>query len=361
MKEEVILSAHGGDIYTEGMLKGRELIDYSSNINPLGIPGCFKEKISEALEASMRYPDYRYRRLKDAIRKYHDCYDKVNIGEEMILLGNGASEVLDLAISSLKSILIVVPSFIEYEELSNKWGLNVKFSQLDSNMNYDYKNILDKLKDTEGLILGNPNNPSGNLINHEEFSAILDYSESNNKRVIVDEAFAEFAPEGSSLLSLANKYKCLFIVRAITKFFGMPGIRFGYGISSNEECIRTMKKKQNPWNVNCFGEHAAIYSFSDKEYVEKSKSWIKEEIPFFLNELRKLSFIEKVYDTNTNFVLIKLKDINGQELYKECLSRGFVIRRAHNFRELDDKFIRFAIKDRTNNEKFLNILSNIEV
>lgn len=361
MKEGVILSAHGGDIYTEGMLKGRELIDYSSNINPFGIPDCFKENISEALEASTRYPDYKYRRLKDAIRKYHDCYDRVNIDEEMILLGNGASEVLDLAISSLKSILIVVPSFIEYEEFSNKWGLNIEFSQLDANMNYDYKNILDKLKDTEGLILGNPNNPSGNLINHEEFSAILDYSESNNKRIIVDEAFVEFAPEGSSLLSLVNKYKCLFIVRAITKFFGMPGIRFGYGISSNEECIRTMKKKQNPWNVNCFGEYAAIHSFKDKHYIEKSKAWIRKEIFYFLEELSRSSLVDKVYTTNTNFVLVKLKDINGQQLYNECLKKGFVIRRAHNFRGLDNHFVRFAIKDRINNEKFLHVLKNLRI
>ncbi|GIM28182.1 aminotransferase [Clostridium polyendosporum] len=360
MKEEVILSSHGGDIYTEGMLKGRELIDYSSNINPFGIPDCFKEKISEALEASMRYPDYKYRRLKDAIREYHNCYDRMNIDEEMILLGNGASEVLDLAISSLKSILIVVPSFIEYEELSSKWGLNIEFSQLDENMNYDYKNILDKLRDTEGLILGNPNNPSGNLIDYEKFKVILDYCESHNKRIIADEAFVEFAPKDSSLLALVNNYKCLFIVRAITKFFGTPGIRFGYGISSNEEWIRNMKKKQNPWNVNCFGEHAAIYSFKDKHYIEKSRVWIREEIPYFLDGLRKLSFIDRVYDTNTNFVLIKLKDMNGQQLYDKCLKKGFVIRRAHNFRGLDDCFVRFAIKNRINNERFLNILKNVK-
>lgn len=358
MNKKEKLSPHGGDIYTNGLLKGRDLIDYSSNINPLGIPSAFKNKIQEAFEATTRYPDYRYRELRKSIIEYHNEYDGVNIEEDMILLGNGASEILDLGISSIKNILIVVPSFIEYEDISKKWGANIEFSVLDEYMEYDYDDIISKLEHCHGMILGNPNNPSGNKINKECFKNILDYCEGNNKKIIIDEAFVEFTSEGSSLLTLINEYKCLLIVRAITKFFGMPGVRFGYGITSNEQWINSMKDKQNPWNVNTFGEYAAIYSFKDKDYIEESKKWIRDEIPYVLQKLKELSFVDRVYNTNTNFVLIKLKGISGQELYAKCLDGNYVIRRANNFRNLDDQYVRFAIKDREKNQHFIKFLKD---
>lgn len=223
MDKKEKLSPHGGDVYTEGVLKGKELIDYSSNINPLGIPTTFKNKIQEALEATTRYPDYRYRALRKSIIDYHKQYDGINIDEDMILLGNGASEILDLGISSIKDILIVVPSFIEYEDISKKWGSNIEFSLLNENMEYDYEDIINKLQLCNGMILGNPNNPSGNKISKGYFKNILDYCEEHNKKIIIDEAFVEFTSEGSSLITLISEYKCLLIVRAITKFFGMQG------------------------------------------------------------------------------------------------------------------------------------------
>lgn len=358
MNKKENFSPHGGDIYTNGLLKGRELIDYSSNINPFGIPGTFKNKLQEALEATTRYPDYKYRTLRKSIIEYHNQYDGVNLQEDIILLGNGASEILDLGISSIKNILIVVPSFIEYEDISKKCGANIEFSVLNQDMEYDYDDILSKLQRCEGMILGNPNNPSGNKINKEFFKNILAYCEVYNKKIIIDEAFVEFTSEGSSLLTWINEYKCLLIVRAITKFFGMPGVRFGYGITSNEQWINSMKSKQNPWNVNTFAEYAAIYSFKDKNYIEESKNWIREEIPYVLQKLKGLPFVDRVYNTNTNFVLVKLKGISGQELYNKCLDGNYVIRRANNFRTLEDNYVRFAIKDREKNQHFIRFLND---
>ena len=352
---------HGGDVYTEGILKGKELIDFSSNINPLGVPGSFKDNINEALANVTRYPDVRYRELIGYLVQYVNGENNFDISHDSFLLGNGAAEVIDLAISSFKNLLLVVPSFAEYEEDALKWEANIVYSYLNKNMEYDYEDIYSKLQEVDALVIANPNNPSGNIIDKESFKKILEFCEENNKTIIIDEAFVEFTgSKEQSFVREVNSYKCLFIIRALTKFFALPGIRFGFGISKNIELINKLKKRQNPWNINCFAETAAKYVLKDKEYIKSSLKWIEEEKRFFPERLKDVSFIERVYNTNSNYVLCKLKGIMGEELYKLCMEQGILIRRARNFKGLDDTFVRFAIKDRELNTKFLEVLNTIE-
>lgn len=360
---------HGGDVYTDGLHKGRELIDYSSNINPLGVPKSFIDNISEAVIALTRYPDIQYRDVLRALKEYTHC------PEEYFVLGNGAAEIIDLVIACHKSLLIVVPSFVEYEIDAKKWECNIEYSYLKQRTNeisllkdeyvelsYDYEDILIKLQKVEGVILGNPNNPNGNIIDKVEFRKILEYCEMNNKIIIIDEAFIEFTgDEQHSFEREVKTYKCLFIIRALTKFFAMPGIRFGYGISSNDALVKKIKEKQNPWNINCFAEVAACNVFKDREYIGKSKEWIREERPSFLKSLKNLSFIDEVFLTYGNFVLCKLNGLDSEELYKLCLAQGFVIRRADNFRGLDKHYIRLAIKDRSSNKKLITMFENLKI
>ncbi|MGH4052442.1 MAG: pyridoxal phosphate-dependent aminotransferase [Clostridium sp.] len=366
---------HGGDVYTNGLLKGKKLIDYSSNINPLGVPKSFTDNVNEAVSALTRYPDIQYRDVLKSLNEYTGC------SEEYFVLGNGAAEIIDLVISCHKSLLIVVPSFVEYEIDAKRWNCRIEFSYLKQNkdenvllkheydqLSYDYEDILNKLQNVEGLILGNPNNPNGNIIDKNEFHKILKYCDSNNKVIIIDEAFIEFTGDaGHSFLNEVKDYKCLFIIRALTKFFAMPGIRFGYGISSNNDLIKRMKDKQNPWNINCFAQVAACHVLKDELYIEKSKEWIREERPRFMKLLKNISFINKVFSTFGNYVLCKLdghtfeRGLNSEELYKLCLVRGFVIREVDNFRGLNNQYIRLAIKDNERNEKLITVFKNIRL
>lgn len=362
---------HGGDVYTEGLLKGKELLDFSSNINPLGVPSSFKENINEALESMERYPDVEYRNVKKHLKNYikfsnsyfesqNGSVERSTIDEGDIVLGNGAAEIIDLAISCFKSICIVVPSFIEYEKNAIKWECSIEYSYLKKDMTFDYKDIALKMKSSEALIIGNPNNPNGNVINKDKFKAIMDYCQKNNKIIIVDEAFIEFTGKnGFSLLKDMEKYDCLFIIKALTKFYAMPGIRMGYGVSKNKELIEKIKEKQNPWNINCFAEMAVKYILKDQQYIEKSLRWIEEESYFMTSHLKKIDFIEKVYATHSNFVLCKLKNIDCHRLYELCLEEGIVIRKCHNFKGLSEEYIRLAIKDRQSNEKIIEVLNSL--
>lgn len=346
---------HGGDIYTDGILKGRELLDFSSNINPLGIPKVFKDNIGEAIKNAERYPDINYREVLSNLSKY------TGIKEDYFVLGNGAAEIVDLAVSCFKSILIVVPSFVEYELNANKWSSSIEYCHLTENMDFDYEDIEGKLDKVEALIIANPNNPNGGVIDKSKFKNILEICERQNKFIIIDEAFIEFTCDNShSFVNEIVDFKCLIIIRALTKFFAMPGIRFGYGISTNAYILEKIRAKQNPWNVNCFAELAVKYVLNDKLYIEKSKRWVIEERNKFPCEIKKIKFIDKVFATKSNFLLCKLKFINDEELYKLCLKEGVLIRKAGSFRGLDQNFIRLSIKDRTSNEKLIRIFKRIE-
>lgn len=356
---------HGGDIYSDGILKGKTLVDFSSNINPLGVPKKFIANINEAIEMLKVYPDIKYRRLKEDIRCYiNDSYGyfntnkkEIKITDDMILLGNGASEVLDLSISSLKSITVVVPSFVEYEDNAKKHSLDIKYSYLKEDFTYDYKDILEKVMESEGLIIANPNNPNGCIIDKEKFKAILDYCEKNNKIIIIDEAFIEFTLNLEfSFIDLINKYRSLVIVRAITKFYGLPGVRFGFAITKNKKIISYFNKMQNPWNINCFAEIAVKYALSDEEYIKESIAWIKNERKFMIDKLSKVKFVNKVYNTYGNYILLKLNNINCHEFYEKMKEMDIIIRKCDNYKGLDEFFVRVAIKDRKLNKKLLNAM-----
>ncbi|WP_125153204.1 pyridoxal phosphate-dependent aminotransferase [Clostridium rectalis] len=359
---------HGGDIYTDGVLKGKKLIDFSSNINPIGVPKSFKSNIVEAIEVLNRYPDAHYRNLKLYLKNYINNnynFEKKDINEiiceQDLILGNGAAEIIDLVISCFKKILIITPSFGEYEEDSIKWGLHIEYVSMTEEMEYDYHAILDKLHNVDALLIGNPNNPNGRIVDKKEFKNILEYCEKNKKSVIIDEAFIEFTGDvNNSFVTDISKYKCIFIIRALTKFYAMPGIRMGFGFSKDYELLENIKKKQNPWNINCFAEVAAKYVLTDKKYIRDSIKWIKEERCFLTNQLEKVNYIDRVYKTNSNFILCKLKGIDCHELYNKCLDNGIVIRKCNNYTGLDNSFVRFAIKDREMNKMLINILQSIK-
>jgi threonine-phosphate decarboxylase len=284
------------------------------------------------------------------------------IEENDLVLGNGAAEIIDLVISCFNSILIMTPSFGEYQEDAEKWGLNITHLPMNENMEYDYKAIKGNIDNVDALIIGNPNNPNGGIIDKDKFLPILRYCEEKGKTIIIDEAFIEFTGNiENSFVEELKDFKCIFIIRALTKFYAMPAVRLGFGISKNEEILNRIRKKQNPWNINCFAELAAKYVLKDKEYICKSIKWINEERNYLPKELSNISYIEKVYQTYSNFVLCKLRGIDCNKLYDLCLKEGIVIRKCDNYIGINKSFVRFAIKDRKRNELLIRTLKKLAI
>jgi len=363
---------HGGDIYTEGMLKGKQLLDFSSNINPLGVPQSFTDHLTEAVEKMEVYPDIQYRLSKKNICKYlnkgsHFFYPKgkkldFQFTSDDLVLGNGAGEIIDIAIASLKSICIVMPSFVEYKKSASKNGVKVVYSHLNEDMTINYDDLARKAQEVEGIIIGNPNNPNGGIIDKVKFQPILDYCQKSQKRVIIDEAFIEFTGDiGASMLELAEDYSCLCIIRALTKFYGMPGIRFGYSVSKDRDYNQLMRDRQIPWNINTFAELALECVLEDEKYIQETLKWMDQEGDYFVENLKKFKIIKKVYPTQANFVLVQLNEGKGTQLYNQLIKDGILIRTCKNYEGLGDQYVRLAIKSREDNCKLLQHLGKTTI
>lgn len=348
---------HGANVeYMANIYKKdtNEIIDFSSNINPKIINN-IEKYVVESIYKCRSYPDISYTNLRKNISKY------ISIRPEFIVPGNGATEIIYLLMKSInKRLAILNPTFSEYErsaKLNNLDIVSLNLS-LDNNFEIDMNNIIKNLDKFDSLFICNPNNPNGKV---KDLTYLLEVMVKNNKLLIVDETFMEFVEDENkySLIKYIEKYENIFILKAVTKFFGLPGLRLGYGVTSNKEIIEKIYKYKEPWTINSFADNLSNYIFEDKEYIDTSKSYYIKERDYMLRELRNINKLY-AYDTDTNFILIKLKKLKSSKLKEELFKHAnILIRDASNFVGLNDSFIRIAIKSHEENEIFIKELKKI--
>jgi len=334
----------------------KDIIDFSSNINPNVIQG-LEEYILEGLQESRSYPDINYTNLRNNISDY------IKVDSELIIPGNGATEIIYLLMKSIKRRLAILnPTFSEYgrgAKLNNLEIIDFHLKE-ENNFSIDLDEIQKNMDKFDSLFVCNPNNPNGKV---KDLNELLDLMIENDKLLIVDETFMEFVGEEEkySLINKIEQTPNLFILKAVTKFFGMPGLRLGYGVTSNKQIINNIYEYKEPWTINSFAENLSNYLFKDKEYINGSKDYYINERKFMLKELRKISRL-KVYDTDTNFVLIKLDDDEANSLKLELFEKyNILIRDASNFIGLDKSYIRVAIKSHNDNKVLIESLRKILV
>lgn len=347
------MDLHGGNIYRLAREKGiKEILDYSANINPLGISEKLKETVANSWELFERYPDPHYTELKEVLGTYN------NIDTSEIIVGNGATEVIFLYCKTIspKRALIVMPTFAEYERALNTIDCKVDYFELLEED--DYKLDIDRLKselekDYDLLIMCNPNNPTGKFIGLDSMKKVAEVTKRSNTKLMVDEAFVEFVEGGEEeSIALVNE-EHIFIIRALTKFFAIPGVRLGFAICRDRELTKKIEDNREPWTVNTLAELSAKVLLEDHEYIKRSREWIEEEKVYMYRELEKGSYI-KPYKTTTNFILVKLLgEITSSELRDKMIEEGVLVRDASNFPYLGDKFIRLAIKGRDTNKQVI--------
>ena len=352
---------HGGNIYKFQREGKNDILDYSSNINPLGVPQKFVDIAKESFDKLISYPDPYYIELRKKIAKFNSV-DMNNINN--IIVGNGATEILFLYIRALKpkKVLILAPCFAEYERALKSVSAKISYFELKESDNF-YPNIENLKKEIETnnydlLLFCNPNNPTGQFIKLQDIKKIIDICENKSTKIFVDEAFIEFIENWQEKTVSLFKNKNVFIMRAFTKFFAIPGLRLGYGIGFDEEILDKMWDEKEPWTVNTFANLAGLVMLDDKEYIEKSKNWILEEKKFMYKELSEFQYI-KAYKTECNFILLKIQNISSASLRDKMIEKNILIRDASNFKFLDYHFVRLAIKDRESNIKVLEALADI--
>ncbi|MEI6856479.1 threonine-phosphate decarboxylase CobD [Psychrilyobacter sp.] len=351
------MELHGGNIYKLKREKGIEVLDYSANINPLGLSDRLKEAVIENLSILEKYPDPDYLEMKKIIADYN------GIGIDNIVVGNGATEIMFLYAKCLKprKVLIISPTFAEYERALKSTDCDVEYFQLREDEEFilnipRLKETLDETYDL--LVVCNPNNPTGKFIKKDTLDDLAKFCLTKDTKILLDEAFIEFVEGNLSESILEYRNENVFIVRALTKFFAIPGLRLGYGITFDSELKEKIESSREPWSVNAIAELATKVLLEDSEYIEKSENWIRKEKEYMYRELCNIEGI-KPYKTESNFILVKL--INGmevEEFREKMISLGVLVRNASNFNYLDNSYFRLAIKDRENNRKVLRCVED---
>ena len=359
-----LMHQHGGDLDAIEKAYGipkDEIWDFSGNINPLGFPESVKKALSENIDIVTRYPDKRYTALRESIGQY------TGANPEHIVVGNGSTELISTFIktANARKTIIIGPAYSEYEREASICGSDFKYFPLKKEENFEInmKNILSELTEEIGmLIICNPNNPTGTAITVTQMREILSHCKNNNTFVMVDETYIEFSDniEEICTIPLVKEFDNVFVIRGISKFFAAPGIRLGYGISSNEKFLNTLLSVQDPWSVNILASFAGERLFSDKEFIEKSKKLISDERKKAFNELSTWKNI-KAYPSCSNFILLKLMTdkTNSAEIFDKLIREKMLIRDAESFTFLDNSYLRFCILNPEQNEKLLCELKKI--
>ncbi len=340
------LNPHGGDIY-EKEIK----LDFSANLNPLGMPKSAREAAKAAVDFSVNYPDPFCRRLVSALSASE------GVAADCILCGNGASELIYAYCSAVKAekALVTAPSYADYTVALSAAGTKVVRYTLDEDSSFEVNRvIIDAIEKEEAklVFLCNPNNPTGLLTDEGVLMAILDYCKENDIRLFVDECFLDLT-DGMSLKQHIKTCSNLFILKAFTKTYAMPGLRLGYCMTSDQQILQAMSYMTQAWNVSVPAQAAGIAALAEKSYLKDAKDLIKEERSYLSNMLVLTGF--KVYSSDANYILFKA----GEGLDQKLLKKGILIRNCDNYPGLDRGFYRVAVKTRFENEELIKAIKEV--
>ncbi|ROR31637.1 L-threonine O-3-phosphate decarboxylase [Mobilisporobacter senegalensis] len=339
---------HGGDIYTH-----KNMIDFSSNINPLGPPDGVITAACEGIRSVSYYPDPWCNKLRERLSKMHQ------LPKEYILCGNGAAELIFSFVLAYKpkKALFPIPTFHEYEQALHTIDCDITYYSMKEENDFILTDdfIPAITNDLDIIFLCNPNNPTGHLIPNGLLDQILQKCVDYNIYLVIDECFMDFVnkEEQDSFIEKCTTVKTLFILKAFTKLYAIPGLRLGYMISSNTEMLMKMKEVTQPWNVSVPAQLAGIAALEEEEYVNKSIELILQERKYLMSELSKMNL--KLYDSKGNYIFFQ----GDKGLYEECLNKGILIRDCSNYEGLEQGYYRIAVKDHISNEKLVHILQEV--
>jgi threonine-phosphate decarboxylase len=336
-----------------------KIIDFSVSINPLGLsPRAKKVILKDGPAAALRYPDPRCSGLRKALAGIH------RTPEACFLPGPGSTEFIHSLPRrlKLKKALLVTPAGSGYESALESGGGEIHFFETreEDGFELDVEGLMLALtQGYDALYLCNPNNPTGILTERRDLLRILARTEEQKTWFILDEAFIDFVP-GESLLSEAPGSSRLVILRSLSHFHALPGLRAGY-LVSNPEAVRDLSLSQEPWRVSALAQLAAAESLRDRAFVERTLEFIPRERESLVHELRGIpGFIP--YPGSANYLLVQLHpslNLTAGELAERLVPRRILIRDCRSFHHLGPYFFRMAIRTSRENQSLLKALRQI--
>ena len=370
---------HGGNLVWAAAISGcssEAILDFSASISPLGPPQSAIAAIQAHLGKLSYYPDPNYQELRSVLSQAHQ------LPPEWILPGNGSAELLTWAAWDLAKAMtiLVTPAFSDYYRALNTFNAKVIQCPLDLEAvrrqgdkgdkvdlgdkedketwgitNYELPLPLISISPSTcrecGLVINNPHNPTGMLFRVE---TILPYLE-QYALVVVDEAFMDFLPpnQSQSLIQVMQKYPNLVILRSLTKFYSLPGLRLGYAIAHPDR-LQRWQQWRDPWPVNTLAAAAATAMIQDLEFQQKTWEWLPQTRWQLWQGLSQIPGLQPL-NSAANFLLVESAQPSLQ-LQQKLLQHQILIRDCLSFPELGDRYFRVAVRSKTENERLLRSL-----
>ncbi|MBX6396319.1 MAG: threonine-phosphate decarboxylase [Alicyclobacillaceae bacterium] len=351
---------HGGNVRVYREVWGideQRLADFSANINPLGPPEGVRAAVWSALDRIRHYPDPRQEQFRREVARHW------SVPEETVIAGNGAAELIFLLMGVWRPrrILTVAPSFTEYEEAASAVGARILRVPLHPEQGFvpDAEKIVGALhaSGADLLALANPNNPTGVLFEPAQLERLLDEAEQKGIRVLLDEAFLDFCTEERQLsrIGRAARSEGLFVLRSMTKFYSIPGLRLGYGVSS-PGVVKEMDRLRPPWAVNELALAAGVAALGETRFAAETRRWMETERARMERELARLGF--ETARSRANFLLAWRDGFDIARVWPYLAAKGIFVRDCRSFAGLDARFFRVAVRPRDEQERLFAALKD---
>lgn len=338
-----------------GFWRFPKLVDYCYLVNPYFPPHMMVEEMIASFQTLLtQYPSGQ--RVNSLL-----AWNYFNIHQENIVVGNGAAELIKSLLGFFDGKTgFIRPTFEEYPHRFSKEN-SVFFDVSAKDYSYTADDIMGFFTENkvDNLVIINPDNPSGNYISKADMLRLVEWGKTNSVNIVLDESFIDFADDPDSSLLVQNIISDnphLYLMKSISKSYGVPGLRLGILASGNKEIIAEIKKDVSIWNINSFAEfYMQIYIKYIKDY-EKAKELFRKERARFVEKLSETEGI-RVLPSQANFLLIELTSgITAFELTEKLLNRHNILIKDLTSKLGNDRFIRIAVKDTAENDKFLEAL-----
>ncbi len=332
-----------------------KLLDFCYLVNPYFPPEKMKDELKANFDTLLtEYPSGMRVNSLLAAKNF-------GVHQENIIVGNGAAELIKSLMSHLKGIVgFVRPTFDEYPNRYDREN-SVDFVPMNDDYSYSAEDIIHFFDDKkiENLIIVNPDNPSGNYIPKAGLLELIRWSKDRQIKLVIDESFVDFADEEDNTLieqSIISENTHLYVMKSISKSYGVPGLRLGILVSGDADTIALMKKDVAIWNINSFGE---FYMQIEEKYKNDYKEGLirfKAERKRFQSELAKIKGV-RVIPSQANFVMVELdKGISPKELLKTLLIKYDLLIKELTTKTNGKNYLRLAVRDTNDNNKLIEAM-----
>ncbi|MDP6524822.1 MAG: cobyric acid synthase [Kiritimatiellia bacterium] len=352
-------NTHGGDPDSVACMLGLHetpevQLDFSVNINPLGPPPSVTMALAAALSTMQRYPQHHAEKAASALAAAHD------VASESVLVGNGATEIFGWILQSLKpsSAGWLSPTYCGYSEACRASGVKGRSLGVTSSatgFGIDFEAL--KSSKADLIFLASPNNPTGTTLRRQD---VLDLATTLERTwIVVDESFLDFLPDAAArTLIYRDMPHNLIVVKSLTKFFAIPGLRLGMACASAETAER-IRASSLPWSVNGIAQMAGGQLYTDQSYLESSRREVIDLRARLESGLKEIPGIT-VFPSESNFLLVRLPEAwPAKRLQAAMLPQGILIRTCEDFEGLDKWYCRLAVRPEHETALFLEAFSEL--